>query len=76
MNCTEVEKIMDAYADGEVSDIDCNQVSKHIQDCKHCHEKWENSVKYKSTILSILKKCCGEDVKFNIKEMVLKSEVY
>lgn len=42
MNCQEAQKLLDAYADGELDLVNTLEIERHIQDCQACSRAYQN----------------------------------
>ena len=48
MNCTEVEKNLHYYMDGELQMSEADAFKKHLSLCPECDQKFKNEVNFKN----------------------------
>ncbi len=69
MKCTEIEKQIDSFIDGELSSPLGNKVEQHLKECRACEETFES--------LQALKRIIGKDISVpassQIDERVMKA---
>lgn len=52
MNCSELERLLPVYADGEFAPHDCVETELHLADCPSCRTKFEELVSFRDFVRS------------------------
>lgn len=50
MNCQEVEKLLDGYADGELDLVRTLEIEQHLRDCQECSRELQNKEKLRKAM--------------------------
>ena len=73
MNCKEINQLLSAYADGELSDELRDTVNKHIDRCAVCKELLTEQVKLHEQVLAISKTPALPDMESSIMSAIRNS---
>jgi anti-sigma factor RsiW len=52
MNCTELERLLPVYADGEFDPGECAETELHLHDCRSCRQKVEELLAFRALVRS------------------------